>query len=97
MFLVGFAANSDETGVENTSKRASQTYPVRLVRIVEPFGMGGGPDLLARAIAQELPKLWHQPVIVEKITGGGATEAPHRSRSHSRRLHIVDQHECSRI
>jgi tripartite-type tricarboxylate transporter receptor subunit TctC len=46
------------------------------VRIIEPFGMGGGPDLLARALAPELSKIWGQPVTVENHPGAGATAAP---------------------
>ncbi len=53
-----------------------QDYPCRMVRIVEPFGAGGGPDLLARAIATQLSKLWGQPVTVQNVTGAGATAGP---------------------
>ena len=53
-----------------------EDYPTRSVRIVEPFGAGGGPDLLARALAEQLSRLWNQPVIVENITGAGATAGP---------------------
>jgi tripartite-type tricarboxylate transporter receptor subunit TctC len=54
----------------------AQGYPTRQVRIVEPFGVGGGPDLLARALAPKLSKLWGQPVTVENIPGAGATAGP---------------------
>ena len=30
----------------------AQDYPAKPVRIIEPFGAGGGPDLLARALAR---------------------------------------------
>ena len=53
-----------------------QNYPEKAVSIVEPFGAGGGPDLLARALAPRLSKLWGQAVTVENITGSGATAAP---------------------
>jgi tripartite-type tricarboxylate transporter receptor subunit TctC len=43
---------------------------------VEPFGPGGGPDLLARALAPRLAELWRQPVTVHNITGAGATAGP---------------------
>src|SRR6476646_4402940 len=51
-------------------------YPSKTVHIIEPFGAGGGPDLLARAMAPKLSELWGQPVTVENIPGGGATAGP---------------------
>jgi tripartite-type tricarboxylate transporter receptor subunit TctC len=53
-----------------------EDYPIKPVRVIEPFGAGGGPDLLARALAQQLSKLWGQPVTVENIPGAGATAGP---------------------
>jgi Tripartite tricarboxylate transporter family receptor len=46
------------------------------MRIIEPFGVGGGPDLLARALAPKLSELWGQPVTVENHPGAGATAGP---------------------
>ncbi|HXY48893.1 MAG TPA: tripartite tricarboxylate transporter substrate-binding protein [Terriglobales bacterium] len=54
----------------------AQDYPTRPVRIIEPFGAGGGPDLVARAISPKLSELWGQPVTVENHPGKGSTEAP---------------------
>jgi tripartite-type tricarboxylate transporter receptor subunit TctC len=63
--------------IDTTNKAALiQDYPARPVRIIDPFGAGGGPDLLARALAQQLSKLWGQVVTVENITGAGATAGP---------------------
>jgi len=53
-----------------------QDYPTRPVRMVEPFGAGGGPDVVARAISPKLSQLWGQPVTVENHPGKGSTEAP---------------------
>src|SRR4029077_19959472 len=53
-------------------------YPTKPVHIVEPFGLGGGPDLLARALALKLSGLWGQQVVVENAPGAGATAAPAR-------------------
>jgi len=55
---------------------SAQAFPQRPVRLIEPFGAGGGPDITARALARELSKLWHQPVDVENRPGSGATLAP---------------------
>ncbi|MBZ9655693.1 Bug family tripartite tricarboxylate transporter substrate binding protein [Phyllobacterium lublinensis] len=60
-----------------TNLRASaRDYPAKAVRIIEPFGAGGGPDLLARVLAPKLSELWGQPVTVENVTGAGATAGP---------------------
>ena len=55
---------------------AVEQYPARPVHIIEPFGLGGGPDLLARTLAPKLSKLWGQPVTVENYPGAGATAGP---------------------
>jgi tripartite-type tricarboxylate transporter receptor subunit TctC len=55
---------------------SARDYPLKPVRIVEPFGVGGGPDLLARALAPKLSVLWGQLVTVENIPGAGATAGP---------------------
>jgi tripartite-type tricarboxylate transporter receptor subunit TctC len=54
----------------------AQDYPIKPVRLIEPFGAGGGPDLLAHALAQRLSALWDKPVTVENIAGAGATAGP---------------------
>lgn len=56
--------------------QASREFPTKPVRLIEPFGVGGGPDLLSRALAKELTELWRQPVTVENIPGAGATAGP---------------------
>jgi tripartite-type tricarboxylate transporter receptor subunit TctC len=56
--------------------QTSQDYPTKPVRLIEPFGAGGGPDLVGRALAQKLTELWSQPVTVENVSGSGATAGP---------------------
>src|SRR4029077_1365548 len=56
--------------------QGSADYPAKLVRIIEPFGAGGGPDIIARAISPKLAALWAQPVTVENHPGAGSTTAP---------------------
>jgi len=54
----------------------AQDYPTRPVRVIEPFGAGGGPDVIARAVSPKLSQLWGQPVTVENHPGAGSTAAP---------------------
>ena len=56
--------------------QSPQDYPTRPVRVIEPFGAGGGPDLVARALSPKLSELWGQPVTVENHPGAGSTAAP---------------------
>jgi tripartite-type tricarboxylate transporter receptor subunit TctC len=56
--------------------QSSQNYPTKPVRMVEPFGAGGGPDVLARALGPKLSELWGQPVTVENHPGAGSTAGP---------------------
>jgi tripartite-type tricarboxylate transporter receptor subunit TctC len=45
--------------------------PERTITIVVPVTPGAGPDILARAIGEELQRRWGQPVIIENKTGAG--------------------------
>ena len=71
LLLVGFAVAYAEK-----SSALEHDYPAKAVHIVEPFGLGGGPDLLARTLATKLSELWGQPVTVENHPGAGATAGP---------------------
>ena len=77
---------------------SAQDYPANPVRIIEPFGAGGGPDLLARTLASKLSELWGQPVTVENHPGAGATRGPALvAKSPAGGWHTADQHERSGI
>jgi tripartite-type tricarboxylate transporter receptor subunit TctC len=77
LLLVGYV-EARAASVKSASIVAGsiQTYPAKPVRIIDPFGAGGGPDLLARALATKLSELWGQPVTVENHPGAGATTGP---------------------
>jgi tripartite-type tricarboxylate transporter receptor subunit TctC len=49
---------------------AAQTFPARQVRIITPFPVGGGPDSVARMVAEKLTQAWGQPVNVDNRPGG---------------------------
>src|ERR1700709_346338 len=44
-------------------------YPDHAIKMVVPFAAGGGTDVLARIIAQNLNSRWGQPVVVENQPG----------------------------
>jgi tripartite-type tricarboxylate transporter receptor subunit TctC len=53
----------------------ADNYPSRPVRIIEGFGGGGTPDLLARLNGQWLSEQFKQPFVVENRVGAGGNVA----------------------
>ena len=51
--------------------RAQEDFPARPVKMIVPYPPGGGTDLLARVLAQQLGEKWKQSVIVENVGGAG--------------------------
>lgn len=47
----------------------AQDFPIRPVRFIAPFPAGGGTDILARTVAQQLTETWGQQVIVDNRPG----------------------------
>ncbi|MBI5278288.1 MAG: tripartite tricarboxylate transporter substrate binding protein [Burkholderiales bacterium] len=60
---------------------AEPEYPNRPVRLVVPYGTGGGIDAAARRLARELETMWGQPVVVDNKGGAdsiiGTAEVAH--------------------
>jgi len=63
-FLVLFVASAGHDGL-------AQAYPSKPVRLIVPFAPGGGTDLMARFIAQQLTASVGSPFIVENKPGAG--------------------------
>ena len=63
----GFLASSLFTAVASSAH--AQNFPGALIRIVVPAAPGGGTDILARAMSQQLQTIWGQTVIIENRAG----------------------------
>ena len=50
---------------------AAQEYPSKPIKIIVPNPPGGGPDVIARLLADKLTEKWGQPVIIENRAGAG--------------------------
>ena len=48
---------------------AQEAYPSRPLTMVVPFGAGGGTDVIARAVGEELSKALGQPIVVDPRPG----------------------------
>jgi len=53
------------------SDRASAAYPDHVIKLVVPFAPGGGTDVIARTLAQEMAKDLGVNVIIENKPGAG--------------------------
>jgi tripartite-type tricarboxylate transporter receptor subunit TctC len=48
---------------------AQQSYPVKPIRVIVPFGPGGPTDFLVRTVGQKITEAWGQQLIVDHRTG----------------------------
>lgn len=53
----------------------AQEFPNQPVRMIVPFPVGAGTDILARAIGQKLSERWGRPLVVDNRAGAGGTIA----------------------
>src|SRR3954462_8695619 len=66
--LLGLAAAL--LAVQATAQTPEPGFPTRAIKIISASPAGGGVDLSARIVADQLQKLWGHPVTVENRTGG---------------------------
>ena len=52
-----------------------ETFPARVVRLVVPYSVGVGPDVVARSVAAPLAQRWRQPVVVDNKPGASGIVA----------------------
>jgi tripartite-type tricarboxylate transporter receptor subunit TctC len=51
----------------------AQDYPTQTIRLIVPFGPGGGSDIVSRIIGQRMQEKLGQPFVIENKPGAGGT------------------------
>ena len=75
---IALAALSLAAALTATPVRAE--YPAKIIKIVVPFSSGGGTDIIARTLAQEISSDLGRPVIIENKPGAGTASERRLSR-----------------
>ena len=50
----------------------ADSYPTKPIRMIVPFGAGGSTDVLIRIVANKLPEVLGQQVVIDNRTGAGS-------------------------
>jgi tripartite-type tricarboxylate transporter receptor subunit TctC len=59
----------------------AQPYPSKPVKLITQGAAGSGPDVIARILADELGRLWGQPVVILNHPGAGGSAAARQAAS----------------
>jgi tripartite-type tricarboxylate transporter receptor subunit TctC len=62
-------------GNPSWAARPNGAFPTRPVRLVVPYSVGIGPDVVARSVAEQLALLWDQTVLVDNKPGASGIVA----------------------
>ncbi len=68
-WLAGAAAGTLGAALPFQGFAQPPAFPSKTVRIVVPYAPGGGMDVIARMLAEQLQRKWKQAVIVDNKTG----------------------------
>ena len=69
MIAAALLAISVTAAAQQTDKRPG--YPVKPIRLIVPFAPGGGTDIIARFVAQDLGQTWGRSIVVDNRGGSG--------------------------
>lgn len=67
------ASSQGETSDKGSTTETSSKWPEKEIKIIQPWSLGGGPDVITRQIASYSDKILGVPMIVENHTGGSGT------------------------
>ncbi|MGI5174358.1 tripartite tricarboxylate transporter substrate binding protein [Treponema sp. OMZ 840] len=73
VFLLLCSLTAFAAGQSDTDAKDSTNWPNKSIKVIVPYGAGGGADITVRLITKWLEKEIGQPVIVANITGGSGT------------------------
>jgi len=73
MLTLAVACTLAASALSRGAPACAQEWPQHNVRVIVPFGAGGGADIVGRIIAQSLQEKLGQPVVVENRPGAGGT------------------------
>jgi tripartite-type tricarboxylate transporter receptor subunit TctC len=62
-------------GASSLAALPTVAFPARTVRLVVPYSVGIGPDVVGRSVAEQLSQLWDQAVIVDNKPGASGIVA----------------------
>jgi tripartite-type tricarboxylate transporter receptor subunit TctC len=71
-FTMGTGALAASTALQDAFAQP-EPFPSRPIRIIFPYGAGGGPDITLRMVAMAAEKALGSPVVVENRPGAGGT------------------------
>jgi tripartite-type tricarboxylate transporter receptor subunit TctC len=92
VFIAGAALLGSEQAV---AQQAS--YPARPVRIIVAFPPGGGVDVIARIVAQRMPAIWGQQLVVDNRPGAAGVLATRLTASAPPDGYTVLMHSTSMV